>query len=603
MEDFILGIDLGTTNTLAATVFKDGPEVIGKENEMCIIPSILSYQKNSWIVGNEAKPFQVSSPTDTVFSIKRLIGKNFEEIKEEIKYLPYKIKRAERDKVNVVINKKLFSPQELSALILKTLKTKVENTLGHKVLKAVITVPAYFDETQRQATKDAASIAGFQILRIINEPTAAAIAYGLDKKEQGYIAIYDLGGGTFDISILEIKGKLFKVISTHGNTQLGGDDIDKKIFYNLIKKIKEKYPYEKIEHLEDLQLIRTEAEKIKISLSNSNEYNFSFYLKKCNKKIQGVFHINELNNEIKTLVEKTFISCQKALNIAGLKNTDIKEVVLVGGTTLIPYIRNQVKVFFDKSPHVSIDPYKVVAIGASIHGHLLSGGRRDFILLDVIPLALGIETLGGTFSKLILGNSSLPAEEKEIFTTNVDSQNVIEINIYQGERELVKDCRCIGKFKLKGLPQMKAGLPLVEVTFNVDSNGLLKVSAYEKRSKILAQIEVIPSHGLTRQEVDTIIEKSIEEAENDFISRQLIEFRLMAKRMIEGIIEHKNFASNIMTKKQFTLLEKQMKIVNLKIKQNNPKELKSEIDKLGELTAPIADSIMGKAVLKELTRK
>ena len=600
MNEPIVGIDLGTTNTLAALVFDEGPEVIGSGEGLCMIPSLLSMQDSRWLAGEEARPYLVSSPSSTVYSVKRLMGRGYEELEDEIGELSYRVEEAQRRLVKVAIDGKTYSPQELSGAILSALKQKAEKALGHSVEKAVITVPAYFDDAQRQATRDAARIAGMEIIRIINEPTAAAIAYGLDKKTQGYVAVYDLGGGTFDISILEISGKLFKVLATHGDTQLGGDDIDRRLIELFRCRIRLEHPGRDCEDPQSLQILRKAAEELKICLSSSPESEYSIDLPASGIRLKGVLSAEELNREIQPLLERTYECCRRALKDAGLKRENIRKVVLVGGSTVVPAIRRGVGKFFGRSPHVAIDPYKVVALGAAIQGHLLTGGRRDFLLLDVIPLALGIETLGGTFSKLIIGNTSLPAEEKEIFTTHVDHQTGIDINIYQGERELVKDCRCLGQFKLKGIPSMKSGLPLVEVTFRVDSNGLLTVSAFEKRSGTEACIEVIPSHGLTRQEIDAIMEESLEHAQDDFNQRQLIEFRQSAERVFRGIEQNWPVAEEVLSSREKEAIRKQIGAVKKALKKDDTQALKSELDSLGDLTRPLADSAMGRAVLAEL---
>ena len=600
MNEPIIGIDLGTTNTLAALVFDEGPEVIGSGEGLCMIPSLLSMQDFRWIAGEEARPYLVSSPSNTVYSVKRLMGRGYEELEDEIRELSYRVEEAQRRLVKVAIDGKIYSPQELSGAILSALKQKAEKALGHSVEKAVITVPAYFDDAQRQATRDAARIAGLEIVRIINEPTAAAIAYGLDEKTQGYVAVYDLGGGTFDISILEMSGKFFKVLATHGDTRLGGDDIDRRLIELFRRQIRIKHPGRDCEDSQSIQILRKAAEELKISLSSSPESEYSIDLPASGIRLKGVLSAEELNREIQPLLERTYESCRKALKDAGLKRENIREVVLVGGSTVVPAVRRGVGKFFGRSPHVAIDPYKVVVLGAAIQGHLLTGGRRDFLLLDVIPLALGIETLGGTFSKLIIGNTSLPAEEKEIFTTHVDHQTGIDINIYQGERELVKDCRCLGQFKLQGIPPMKGGLPLVEVTFRVDSNGLLTVSAFEKRSGTEARIEVIPSHGLTRQEIDAIMEESLEHAQDDFNQRQLIEFRQSAERVFRGIEQNWPVAEEVLSSREKEAIRKQMGAVQKALKKDDSQALKSELDSLGDLTRPLADSAMGRAVLAEL---
>ncbi|GIT72810.1 MAG: chaperone protein DnaK [Pseudomonadota bacterium] len=574
----IIGIDLGTTNSLAATVFDDGPEVIEASGESSITPSVLSWKDSGWLVGKEALETSISNPENTIFSIKRLMGRSLKDLGNSVNELPYQIVEAQRQLIKVKIGEKEYTPQELSAEILKKVKTNAESVLGEPVKKAVITVPAYFDDAQRQATRDAARFAGLAVARIINEPTAAAIAYGLDEKKEGYIAVYDLGGGTFDISILKLSGKIFKVIATHGNTQLGGDDFDKAVADDIKKKIQKIHPDVQFDNPESKLLLKKTAESIKKELSFSTETSYSMELPKTGLTFDGIFKIEEFETLIDPMIEQTMESCNHVLLEANLTVEQIDEVVLVGGSTVIPKVRRRIESFFRNPPHVAIDPYKVVAVGAGIQGHLLAGGRRDFLLLDVIPLALGIETLGGTFSKIITGNTTVPAEESETFTTNVDNQTSIDVNIYQGERELIKDCRALGQFKLRGIPPMKSGYPLVQVQFRVDANGILTVSAAEKRSGKKAEIEVIPFHGLTQFEIESIIEDSYKHAVNDFNQRQLIEFRQTAERIFRGIEQTWEVAENTLSKKERTEIREQMASVRQSMQGQDAQALKTQLD-------------------------
>jgi len=596
----IIGIDLGTTNSLAATVFDDGPEVIEASGESSIIPSVLSWTDSGWLVGEKAQEFSISNPENTIFSIKRLMGRSLKDLGNSINELPYQIVEAQRQLIKVKIGEKEYTPQELSAEILKKVKMNAESVLGEPVKKAVITVPAYFDDAQRQATRDAARFAGLEVARIINEPTAAAIAYGLDAKKEGHIAVYDLGGGTFDISILKLSGKIFKVIATHGNTQLGGDDFDKAVADDIKKKIQKIHPDVQFDDPESKLLLKKTAESIKKELSFSTETSYSMELPKTGLTFDGIFKIEEFETLIDPMIEQTMESCNHVLLEANLTVEQIDEVVLVGGSTVIPKVRRRIESFFRNPPHVAIDPYKVVAVGAGIQGHLLAGGRRDFLLLDVIPLALGIETLGGTFSKIITGNTTVPAEESETFTTNVDNQTSIDVNIYQGERELIKHCRALGQFKLRGIPPMKSGYPLVQVQFRVDANGILTVSAAEKRSGEKAEIEVIPFHGLTQFEIESIIEDSYEHAVDDFNQRQLIEFRQTAERIFRGIEQTWEVAENTLSKKERTEIREQMASVRQSMQGQDAQALKAQLDVLGDLTRPLADNAMGSTILAEL---
>ena len=596
----IIGIDLGTTNSLAATVFDGGPEVIEALGESSITPSVLSWTDSGWLVGEIANESSISKPENTIFSIKRLMGRSLNDLGNSVNELPYQIVEAQRQLIKVKIGEKEYTPQELSAEILKKVKMNAESVLGEPVKKAVITVPAYFDDPQRQATRDAARFAGLEVARIINEPTAAAIAYGLDEKKEGNIAVYDLGGGTFDISILKLSGKIFKVIATHGNTQLGGDDFDKAVANDIKNNIQKIHPDVQFNDPESKLLLKKTAESIKKELSFSIETPYSMGLPETGLTFDGRFKLEEFENLIDPMIEQTLESCNHVLREANLTVEQIDEVVLVGGSTVIPKVRRRIESFFQKPPHVAIDPYKVVAIGAGIQGHLLAGGRRDFLLLDVIPLALGIETLGGTFSKIITGNTTVPAEESETFTTNVDNQTSIDVNIFQGERELIKHCRALGQFKLRGIPPMKSGYPLVQVQFRVDANGILTVSASEKRSGKKAEIEVIPFHGLTQFEIEGIIEDSYEHAVDDFNQRQLIEFRQSAERIFRGIEQTWEVAEHTLSKKEQAEIQEQIESVRQSMQGQDARALKAQLDILGDLTRNLADNAMGRIILTEL---
>ena len=613
-KETIIGIDLGTTNSLAGAVREAGPEALAPPGERAIVPSVLTRRDGRWIVGDAARDLRTSDPERTLFSIKRLMGRDIHDLAEDLSRLPYRVEAAQRGLVRVRIGEETFTPQELSAEILKAVKRKAEAALGTAVGKAVITVPAYFDDAQRQATRDAGRIAGLDVVRIVNEPTAAAIAYGLDQKQEGTVAVYDLGGGTFDISILQIThagggdgesgplGSVFKVLATHGDTHLGGDDFDALLADAMRRSIAEKHPAADLAGPLPSQLLRKIAELVKIDLSRALETDYTVELPAQDIRFSGSFSRAGFEEMIQPLVRRTLDSCRRALAAAGKQPSDIDDVVLVGGSSRVPLVRRSVREFFGRAPNVSINPEEVVAVGAGIQGHLLAGGRRDFVLLDVIPLALGIETLGGTFTKLIPANTTLPAQATELFSTYVDNQTGVDINIFQGEREFVKDCRSLGRFKLKGVPPMPAGLPRVKVSFLVDINGILTVSAVEERSGQAAQIEVIPSHGLTNEEIDRILNDAVDHAMEDLSQRQLVEFRNTAHAVLRGLEKASAAAEKLLTAEQREAVERQVAVVQQRAQGQDPIALKQAMDLLGQMTQPLADAIISTAALTELRK-
>jgi len=609
--NLIIGIDLGTTNSLAGAVREQGPEALAPAGERAIVPSVLTREGGQWIVGDAARDLRTRAPERTLFSIKRLMGRDIHDLAADLKQLPYDVRAAQRGLVKVQLGEESFTPQELSAEILKAVKRKAEAALGGPVRKAVITVPAYFDDAQRQATRDAGRIAGLDVVRIINEPTAAAIAYGLDTRQQGLVAVYDLGGGTFDISILRITGagengdaggSVFKVLSTHGDTHLGGDDFDALLADEMRRRILKSHPRCDLSGPLASQLLRKIAELVKFDLSRALETEYTIELPAQSLTFHDTFTVPELEGLIAPLVERTLASCRQALAAAGARPADIADVVLVGGSTRVPLVRRKVRELFGRQPNISINPEEVVAVGAGIQGHLLAGGRRDYVLLDVIPLALGIETLGGTFSKLIPANTTIPAQATELFSTYVDNQTGVDINIFQGEREFVRDCRSLGHFKLKGVPPMPAGLPRVKVTFLVDTNGILTVSATEERSGKAAQIEVIPSHGLTGEEIDRIMNDAVEHAMEDLGRRQLVEFRNTAHAVFRGIERAWPSAEKLLTAEQQAAVQRQIAAVKESAQGEDPVALKREMDLLGRMTQPLADAIISTAALTELRK-
>jgi len=592
MTEPILGIDLGTTNSLAAFVSDTGAEVLENGEFSTLVPSVVTMiNGGERLVGEAALAARIEHPQNTFYSFKRFMGRGIADVDEDLSKLPFEVQAGERDNLLLVANGQSYSPEQMSSFVLAQIKQQAEAVLGQPVRKAVITVPAHFDDPQRQATRDAAQIAGLEAVRIINEPTAAAIAYGLEEKTKGKVLVYDFGGGTFDVSILELKEKLFKVIATHGDTQLGGDDMDYLVVDALVSKLGisgDLSPQTK-------QGLKKVAEQIKMGLTASLEVAVQADLPEAGVNQEVHFTRMDFDQAILPLVEKTLEHVHLALKEADLCVADIEDVVLVGGSTRVPLVREKVEALFGKPPHLNINPDQVVALGAAIQGHLLSGGRRDFLLMDVVPLSLGLETLGGTFSKLIIKNASIPARAKEVFSTSVDNQTGIDLNIYQGEREFVKDCRLLGKFKLSGIPGMPAGLPQVEVSFFVDQNGLLNVTAKELRSEVAAQIELVPSHGLKRSEVSQMIRDSYEQAEQDFNQRNLVEFRAKALAIEAGLVKVWSEAPKYLTPEEITAVSEHRVVLGLAAKAEDPMALKAAIDQMGDLTREFADSIMGAA--------
>ena len=526
----VIGIDLGTTNSVVAIMEAGDPVVIPNAEGGRLTPSVVAFTKEGErLVGQVAKRQATTNPENTVFSIKRFMGRRYEEVGQEIKLVPYKVVRASNGDAWVEVRGKRHSPPEISAMILQKMKADTEAYLGEPVTQAVITVPAYFNDSQRQATKDAGKIAGLEVLRIVNEPTAASLAYGLDKKKDEKIAVYDLGGGTFDISILELGEGVFEVKSTNGDTHLGGDDFDERVINWLVEEFKKDQGIDLRKDRMALQRLKEAAEKAKCELSTTleTEVNLPFVTADASgpKHLSMKLTRSKLEQLTDDLIQQTIGPCRQALKDAGLDPGAINEVVLVGGQTRMPKVQQVVKEFFGKEPHKGVNPDEVVAIGAAIQAGVLVGDVKDIVLLDVTPLSLGIETLGGVMTRLIERNTTIPTRKSEIFTTAADSQTSVEVHVLQGERQLAKDNRTLGRFHLIGIPSAPRGVPQVEVTFDIDANGILNVAAKDLGTSKEQKITITASSGLTKDEIDRMVKDSDRYADEDQKRREEIEVR------------------------------------------------------------------------------
>ncbi len=586
----VLGIDLGTTNSCMAIIEGGKPKVIPNAEGANTTPSVVAFtDKGEILVGQAAKRQAVTNPKRTVFSVKRLIGRRYEskEVSQAKNRLPYEITRGSNDDCRVKIDAKEYTPQEISAKILQKLKADAESYLGESLTDVVITVPAYFDDSQRKATKDAGKIAGMNVLRIINEPTASALAFGLDREKEGKIAVYDLGGGTFDISILEIGDGVFEVKSTNGDTFLGGDDFDRALINFLADEFKKENGIDLREDAMALQRLKEAAEKAKIELSSAleTEINLPFITADASGPKHLVKHITRAQFEqlVSPLIEKTLEPCKQALKDAGLSASDIGHVILVGGMTRMPKIREAVKEFFNKEPRKDVNPDEAVALGAAIQGGVLQGDVKDVLLLDVTPLSLGIETLGGVMTKIIPRNTTIPTRKSQIFTTADDNQSAVTIHVLQGEREMSQDNKTLGKFELMGIPPAPRGVPQIEVTFDIDANGILNVSAKDKATGKEQAIRITASSGLSESEIEKMVKEAEAHAEEDKKKKELIETKNKADSLVYAT-------------------EKSLKDFGDKISEEEKKDIEEAIDKTKKALESDSKEDIEKA-MEELAKK
>jgi Fe-S protein assembly chaperone HscA len=596
----IVGIDLGTTNSLVAHVEGGIPRVIPDAEGRALLPSIVAWTGNGVVVGAAARRQLARNSARTVYSVKRLMGRGYDDVKDELARLPFEV-TPQAEVVSIRIGDRAVTPPEVSAHVLRALKQRAETHFGEPVEQAVITVPAYFNDAQRQATKDAGRIAGLEVLRIVNEPTAAALAYGLQKLSQGIIAVYDLGGGTFDISILRVKDGVFEVLATNGNTHLGGDDFDRAMVDWLLADVKSRHHVDLSGDAEALQEIRlgAEAAKCRLSFDERTVLTIPFEGFTYHRDISRA----EVEALVESLVAATLGPCRQALADASLRADQVDEVVLVGGSTRMPLVQRRVEELFGRTPHSRMNPDEVVALGAAVQAQILAGGITDMLLLDVTPLSLGIETLGGIVSVLIARNTTIPTLAKEYFTTSVDGQTTVDMHVLQGERELAKDNRSLARFDLAGIDPMPGGMPKIEVTFLIDANGILQVQARELRTGKAASIEVKPTYGLTEDQVEQMVEDSFTYAEADVEARLLIETQTEADTVLNHVERALRQARDIVGAEELAAIEAARAALRTARAGTDRDRIRELTTALNQVTAPLADRLMETAIKDAVTSK